>query len=279
MLAVAVFAIILVVALSACETGGGGASDTKDKAANSVGGDAYALYTNAAEALQGADGYSMDMDIKMAMDIAGQSTSTDITSNFVVNDPAGNIEMRSEQSLSILGQDMVTTSYIKDGNLYSEALGQKMKMPMDAEALKAQASNVVVFPKDAIIDEKIDDADGGKKISYTLKGEAMSDFVKKQMASVSEVEDLDISFGDAKISALVDGDGKMAECTITISFAMDMGAAAEETTTDAAAADAEKFSTDMTINMKNIKIGKTAIEFPADLDTYTELDDSALGAE
>jgi hypothetical protein len=284
MLTVAVLAIILIVALSACEVGGGGASDTKDKAANSVGGDAYALYTNAAEALQGADGYSMDMDIKMAMEIAGQSASTDITSNFAVNDPAGDIEMKSVQSMSLLGQDMVNTSYIKGGNLYSETLGQKMKMPMDAAMLKSQTSNVVLFPKDAIIDEKIDDADGGKKLSFTLKGEAMSDFVKKQMASVSEVEDLDISFGNAEISALVDGDGKMSECTMTVSLAMDMGVAdmgteAEETSTDAAAADAEKFSTEMTINMKNIKIGKTAIEFPTDLDTYTELDASALGTE
>jgi hypothetical protein len=282
MLAVAVFAIILVVALSACGAGGqgsGGASDAEGESANSVGGDAYALYTNAAEALQDADGYEMDMNIKMAMDIAGQSTSTDITSHFVINDPAGNIEMKSEQSMSVLGQDMDNTTYIKDGSLYTETLGQKIKMSMDDEMLKAQASNVVVFPEDAIIDEKIDDADGGKKISFTLKGEAMADFVKKQMAGAGDVEGVDMSFGDAEISALIDGDGKLVECTTTISLAMGAGTAAEETSTDAAAADEEEFSTDMTISMNNIKIGKTAIDFPADLDTYTEFDASALGAE
>jgi len=272
---VAILALALVMVLSACgggsdagsDSGSGSASATDGSAASSSAaeegsasadaGDAYALYETASKAMQESEGYEMDMRIELVMDMAGVSTPTDTSSHIAVNDPAGNMEMLMTQKTTVQEQDLETTMYVKDGAAYTEAMGQKMKIPMDAETLKAQSNNLITFMEDAIIDQSVKEVAEGKQVSFTIKGDAMSDYIKKQMQSAAGAAELEMTISDAKITAVVGKDGNLVDCTTEMSYTVNVAE--------------QEVSASMVTEMANIKIGKVAIDVPKDLDSYQEL--------
>jgi hypothetical protein len=155
---------------------------------------------------------------------------------------------------------METVVYVKDGAIYTEAAGQKMKMEMDLSALAAQTENWATFPEDAVIDQKVEDSDGGKLVSFTVKGESLSDYIGNQLGGTGAAAGLDMSFGEVKISALIGSDGLFKSTTTEMSYSMKIGE--------------QETSASVVTEMKNIKIGKVAIDFPSDLDSYQDFSDA-----
>jgi hypothetical protein len=297
---IAVIVLAFAIALAAC--GGSGAANSDAKGADATtAGEAYALYKSASEALADAEGYTMDVkaDIGSGEDGGDEAINTSSTSHIEVSDPTGNIGMKSVQTTEYAGEAMETTVYVKDGAVYTAMLDTKIKMEMDIPQLLKQSNNMVDFPEDAIIDGSVADVDGGKQITFKIKGDALSEYINQQFGDITggitddgaqdeaagedatgeilggadedatdEVlggadGDSGITFEDSTITALIGPDGNFVEYTTEMSFAMNFGEI--------------KTSMNQKSTVTNIKIGKVTIDFPSDLDTYEELDLGNIG--
>jgi hypothetical protein len=309
---IALIVLAFAVALTACGGNGGGnagGNGEESGAANSDAGgaeaatasEAYALYKSASEALSNAEGYTMDVDIDMATG-DDESANINTTSHMEVSNPAGNIGMKLVQTTGYAGENMESTIYIKDDGVYTEMLGTKVKMTMDIPELLKQSNNMVEFPEDAIIDGGVTDVEGGKQITFKIKGDALKEYVDQQIGdltggvtddyasdenagedavegaskdagenatedasegAVETGEDLGMTFEDSTVTALIGPDGNFVEYTTEMSFSMTLGE--------------DKTSMSQKSTVTNITIGKVAIDFPSDLDSYEELDLGNLG--
>jgi hypothetical protein len=292
-LVVAVFVLATMMALAGCGGSGSGSGDAasdaateeaadegaaadeaaddaatevaSDEAESAAAGDAYALYEAASKSMMAAEGYEADMTVVSSTDTAGTPTESESTSHVVVSDPDGDIAMKSVTTTDVEGTSVETTTWISGGYAYTDMAGQKIKMKMDLSQISSRASNMVSFPKESIVDEKVSDADGGKKIEFTIKGEGMGDYVKSQMGEMFQDDAAGITYGDSTITALIGADGNLLESTTSVSFEIDM--------------DGTKVTSSSTTTMSNVKVGKVDIGLPADLDAYEEFDLSGLTGE
>jgi hypothetical protein len=289
-MALVLFIIALIIALAACGNSGSdkGAGDTKADAASgfetggNAGGEAYALYKSAADAMNQADGYEMDMQASMSMDANEQKSDTTTKDHIVMNDPSGKMEMKITSTTEGQGQKLEIVSYLKDDFLYTEIFDQKVKTPMNVSQLNSYANRAVDFAENAIIDENITDVDGGKQVSFTIKGEALSDIIKAQagLSNVTQtLEDINFKFENVKITAIIGADGNLLESTTEATFSLEssiQGNATDDAMQGAEGSSGLAISATMKNVMSNIKIGKTTIDFPTDLDAYTEAGLDAL---
>jgi hypothetical protein len=294
--AIAIIMLAFVMVFAACGAGGGEGGDKTKESAEAA--KAYALFDSASRALSASEGYSMDMTMSTITDTDGEKSETNATVQTIVSDPAGNIGVKTTQTADIQGQAMDSIVYIKDGNMYTDSLGQKFKMPIgDISQFIEQQTNLLDFPEDALIDGSVTDVDGGKEIKLTIKGDAISDYISQaaggltsgimdaagadedvkldegqpesdadanETVSGAGLEDVfsGMEFGDLRITARIDADGNFIEYTTEMSFGIDV--------------EGYKTSMDQNTSVTNIKIGKVTIDYPDDLDSYPDISE-ALG--
>ncbi|MDR1043209.1 MAG: hypothetical protein LBL54_04820 [Clostridiales Family XIII bacterium] len=252
----AILVFVLVVALASC--GAKGKQMPGDAVSN---GEAYALYKSAVEALNQSGGYEADMVVTLRPADGGLAANADTKSHIKVNAPRGDVEMKRTQTVNAYGVKTESTLYIKDGALYTDAHGQKAKLAIDRNALASRANSIVDFPKGAIEYESMLDVYGGKQVFFTMKGSAVADYVRNQLNGLEHngsATNADSSFKEGRITAIINPEGNLTECTMEVSFNMRMG--------ESKAAVVQKSV------VSNIKPGKTEIDFPADLGSYKEFD-------
>jgi hypothetical protein len=292
---IALIVLAFTVAFSACGGGGGQSGAANSDASGTdatASGEAYALYKSASDALSNAEGYTMDVNVDISTGEDGGLGAIDTTSisHIEVSDPTGNIGMKSVQTTEVAGESMESTVYVKDDAVYTEMLGTKIKMTMDIPQLLKQSNNMVDFAEDAIIDGGVSDVDGGKQITFTIKGDALAEYIDQQLGDITggvtgdpaqdeaageeAAEGTDetageaegssgMTFGDSTITALIGPDGNFVEYTTEMSFAMNFGGV--------------ETSMSQKATITNIKIGKITIDFPSDLDSYEEFDLENIG--
>ena len=89
---------------------------------------------------------SIDMDVamKMAMTVEEESMDMEVTSNTKMDQSdKEHIKFITDSSVAMDGMNLDTTVFYEDGYYYIEAMGQKMKYPMDLESLTAQIDESV----------------------------------------------------------------------------------------------------------------------------------------
>jgi hypothetical protein len=275
--AVAALVLVFVMAFAGCDgagTGGGGGATGGDADTQATEGGgvsdngAYALYKAASEAMNSAEGYEMDIKAESFIEMNGEKSDTVTESHSAVNDPRGNIEMKSVTKTGMAGDMIDTVSYLKDSVLYTETMGQKISMKLDMSQLGSYANSALEFEETAMIDGDITDVDGGKQVTFKIKGDAIADFIKKQSGGMNlgdAISDVGMEFGDAMVTAVIGADGVMTECITEFSYSMTQ----------------EDFTLSMTqkSTSTNIKLGKVQIDFPDDLDSYQEFDMNALAGD
>jgi hypothetical protein len=310
--AIVVIMLAFVMAFAACGSGGGGGEESgktgesaTEKSADTAK-DAYALFDSASKALSAAEGYSMDMSMSMITDIDGEKMETNSTSQAIVSDPAGNIGMKTTQTMDLQGQAVDSVVYIKDGNMYTDSLGQKLKMPIgDISQFIKQQTSLFDFPEDALIGGSVTDVDGGKEIELTIKGDAISDYISQAAGGLTSGitdatgadEDVKLDEGQGNESAndegqpesdadeAVSGAGledilggmEFGDFKITARVGSD-GNFIEYATEMSFGIEAEGYKTSMVqnTNVTNIQLGKVTIDYPDDLDSYQDIS-GALG--
>jgi hypothetical protein len=189
----------------------------------------------------------------------GLAPNTVTKSHLAVNAFQGDIEMKRSQSVNSYGTITESMAYIKDGMMYTDSHGQKIKTLMYKKLLASNANSIVDFPKDAVSYESVLDVYGGKQVMFSVKSHAIADYVNSRLSIPGfkdTVANKDFAYKEGKITAVIDPDGNFIECTVEIAFSFRVG----ESRTNVVRKS----------EISNIKAGKTEISFPSDLDAYKE---------
>jgi hypothetical protein len=253
---IAILMCILVVVLASC-----GARSKPASAGAASTGEAYALYQSAVEALDKAGGYEADMVTTLRPAGGGLAPNTETKSRLKVNALKGDVEMERAQLINSYGKTAESTLYIKGGVLYSDAHGQKAKLSLGKALLASRANGIAGFPKGAVTYESALDVYGGKQVLFEVKGEALADYVNNQLRGLglkNAERYLGSAFKDGKVTAVIDPNGNLTECTAEVTFKIRIGES--------------KTTVVQKTEISHIKAGKTTIDFPSDLGAYKESD-------
>ena len=102
------------------------------------------IYSAAMEKNSALDSVDMDVTMKMAMTADGESMDMEVSSNTKMDQSdKEHVKFITASSVAMDGMNMETTVFYEDGYYYMEAMGQKMKYPMDLESLTAQIQESV----------------------------------------------------------------------------------------------------------------------------------------
>ena len=224
----------------------------------------FDAYMAAANALNGADNVTMDINSTTNMKVAGQEVDTTMAGTAQMIRSNGSLQLQMDMTTTAVGQDIPMIVYYKDGYTYINMMNGAMKMKVaqsEEEMLSTENIGVQVFDKQYVKDIKSTSTADGVQYTFTIDGKGMNALVQnaeKNMSSstATEVTDASMSFGDATIIANIDKSGAIINEDITMSFTMK-------------AAD-QDITADIHSTVGNIKMGAAVIAFPSDLDSYTE---------
>jgi hypothetical protein len=252
-----ILCLVLVLSLAAC---GGGISSSDDP---------YELYSVAAKKLEEPNAMSMSMSMKtdstIGEDTLSQTVDGDIA--LVYNKDRTSVDFSMNLKTGTDGEVTEMIAYYKEGFLYSELMGMKLKMetPMNEAMVGIDESQVAIFAEDAIIDKKLEKISGGTKVTFVVKGDSLKDLAQDSLDSLAEY-DADVNYEDAIISAVVDKKGNITSYDADLKYTV----TSEDMTGN--------FTVKM--NLSNIVTQDVKIEFPDDLDSYIDMSQYAgLGAE
>jgi len=221
------------------------------------------LYNKANAALRNIDSVEMEMDMDMTIEADGETINMQIVSNIrQVMRSETDIDMAMDMKMSMLGMDINTKMFFRDGLLYTEMMGQKIKAPMPIEEAMAQANtDMIDFPEAAVKDMAAKDVEGGVEVSFTLIGAFLNDELIKQMGNMEELLDDDyvtFTFGDVTLVAVIGEDNTFKSLRMAFVFDMEI--------------DDEMAQAECVIDIMFIKFGGVIVTFPSDLDDYIEMD-------
>jgi hypothetical protein len=231
---------------------------------SSASSDPYELYINAAKKLDKPDAVSMNMNMKTAATIGEESydSTIDGTIAMIYSDDRKSVDMSMDLKTSTDGEETTMLAYYKDGYLYSELMGMKLKMetPMDEAVGSFSGSQVQIFSADAVIDKKLEKVKGGTKVTIKVKGDALKELAADSLSDLGDT-DTEITYQDATISAVIDKKGNLIAYDVDMSF-------------DVVAED-NSGSFKVKASLSDIVIDNVKIDFPDDLDEYQDFSDFA----
>jgi hypothetical protein len=227
---------------------------------------AYDLYMAAATAMNEANGVSLDMDTSIGM--GGDSEDEDEGFSFsmqgsvkAVKKSDTEFEMEMRQTADMFGAETETITYFKDGYMYMELAGERMKMALPLEDALTQANtSAVIFEQDAIKKCTSQKVDNGTELTLTVSGDALKKYMEEtsQDALAGFGAGVSMELGDAIITAVIDNDGKMFSLSMLMAY-------------DIAASEDENATMAIKISMYNIVTGDLTIDFPAELADYPDV--------
>jgi len=232
--------------------------------------DAYELYLDMNKAMENITSMKVAMDGKMQMSVSGNNLDLHMKADETVIEHAeGQIDMAVTMEADMAQLGSVNTSlYVKDGYIYEDIMGIKMKIKADETAVSEISdvceSALLDFAKDIVIDSSVTKTDNGKELRFTLNGEKMTDALANTMKALTSSlgDNISYSFGDVTYTALVGED--FLPTRIDLSFSCDL------------TIEGEQASASYTLTTTDIDYNVTQIEYPADLDSY-QLIDADLG--
>lgn len=228
--------------------------------------DAYDLYTAATQNLEKADGYSMRMTINSTTtsEETTLSSTSSATISAKINQPyTAAMEMSITADKHMDENNITTTSYYKNGTMYSstEAIKAKLKTKETISQLKNQFGTASFSRKDVIKQKSTKTAEG-TAIDFTVKAAAFKSYALEQGRS----SDPELPSGtphdikDVTVQAVIDKDGKLVSMKMNPAFSLTYSDSLINTTVG------EK--SEITIN--DIRFGHQNITAPDDLASYQD---------
>lgn len=246
----------MMILLSACGGGGGGADD------------AYSMFMEASEKLADAEAYSLDMDIVMEA-TEEQPATISMAGNFkqimkseeeleFSMDMAMKLEMEELAQLGIGDDAIPMKAWYRDGMYYMDTMGMQYKGAMSVEeAVKQANTGNFSVPEDAVKEQSVD----GNVLHFTLDGSKMKDSISSMVGSTGQQAVEMDGLSDMEFVVTLDDDKNIEAYFITFS------------------AQSNGITVNCVVDLSNIEIGDVTIDFPAELDSFEEMDMSAMTAE
>ena len=159
--------------------------------------------------------------------------------------------------------DLVTETYYKDGYMYMNMYGDKIKaaVPVEDIANEVLVSAALAFEREAIKSQSMVDSGDGKEITMTLDSDMMAETLAGITESLRGQIDMfglmEFTYSDINLSLVTDGDGRMK----TFSFEFDMSFVMDGE---------DGRATFRTVN-EILATENVTVDFPLDLDTYIDI--------
>ncbi|MDR2089438.1 MAG: copper amine oxidase N-terminal domain-containing protein [Clostridiales Family XIII bacterium] len=232
------------------------ASDVAEDAADNT---AYAKYEAAAKALEAAGSYASDLNGNVSMTTGAEKMETKMSGEIkVVNHSDTDIELAAKTTAVVSGIKSEVNTYYRNGFLYMEVAGEKLKLEMPIEqALKqARQDPGLQFAASAVKAQSVD----GNTIKLTFDGSKLADTANAVLDGVDALGAAGASYDKmSDVECTVTLDDKGALKSIRTLFSTDL------TVGDTKVSAAYDLTTDYT------QIGGVSITAPADLASYKDL--------
>lgn len=233
--------------------------------------DAYEAYLAQCGVFETATAMDMDMVMKMSMSVLGETMDVNMTSNVKLDMGGDSLQMAMSANTQAMGETEAANTWIKDGWMYTEAAGEKVKVQLGMEDLQEIIASSTAYTDAAakqglyMVDSITTSQDSAGNTVYTMKfGSALGSIAAAvgQMtgAAAGELDDLSVNVGDMTCAVTVSKDN--VPTAMSMLFDMTMTATAQgQTMTFDCSVDA-----DITINAIGDKV---TVAFP-DLTQFKE---------
>lgn len=199
---------------------------------------------------------SIDMTVDMAMKMAGLNTE--------------GMKYYAETKTSMMGQNIDMTLFYTDGYYYMDAMGQKVKYPMDLTAIMEsvkKSTESTNLSSDQMKDVQLKAEGDNQILTFTGDPEKMSTYINDMMASMgqaaSNLEGVEMTIKEVNGTYTVNKDGYYTDMTMKMVLDMTM--------------QGETVSMEMDVTGKINNPGQeVAVELP-DTEGYQEIDPALLG--
>ena len=178
------------------------------------------IYSAAMEKNSALDSVDMDVTMKMAMTADEESMDMEVSSNTKMDQSdKEHVKFITASSVAMDGMNMETTVFYEDGYYYMEAMGQKMKYPMDLESLTAQIQESVgstTLPVESLDTVEVKKDGDNQILTFTANPEKMNDYlgqVMGAMGDVSQVSGLNMTINSA--------DGEYTDMKMNLDLSME----------------------------------------------------------
>lgn len=245
----------MVLSLAAC--GGGGSSK-----------DAKTIYDEASK--KTAELTSMDMTsvINMDMKQGEESINMKMDMDMKIAD-MNNEKMRysATGTTTMMDQNMEMSMYYENGYYYIDSMGQKIKYAMDLTAMMEQVKQTTEganVQSDYLKDIKSKKDGDNQVLTFTVDAAKMDSYVQDIMGDMgTNMEGVTYSIKEASGEAVVNKDGYFTSAKMKMTLEMTMNG--------------ETVSMAMDVDSIYNNIGQAVeVTAPDDLDSYTEVDASAM---
>lgn len=223
--------------------------------------------TNASTSVAGA------LSMEMEMEVAGMEVPMNMDMDFRGNNPKANdpsdfsqIEMEMKMTIDIDAEEFPVgesiTMYFKDGAIYSEVAGQKIKASSEQQ-MEESFSQIQIksYDESAIKSATMKEEDNMTIINVVLDGDSLDDIIseimKLQMANSELISKDSFKVQSMDFTYIIDQDGYVREISYNMNFELSiMG---------------EKASYKGSVKMEHTSFEQQVIEFP-DFSEYKEIE-------
>ncbi len=209
-------AVLLAAALAAASAGCAKKQDPKE------------IYSAAVEKNNALTSIDMDVAMKMAMTVEEESMDMEVTSNTKMDQSdKEHIKFITDSSVAMDGMNLDTTVFYEDGYYYIEAMGQKMKYPMDLESLTAQIEESVgstTLPVESLDTVEVKKEGDNQILTFTANPEKMNDYLAQVMGAmgdVSQVSGLNMTINSASGQYTIGKDGYYTDMKMNMDLSME----------------------------------------------------------
>jgi hypothetical protein len=233
---------------------------------------AYEIYKTAMRQNKETASMDVDMEMKSAFEISGQQSEMKMSGNMKVQTEGSKVSaMSGNMELEQLGQKQPAKYFYKNGIMYIESNGMKVKRSMNYDKAMSAAGigdlqKSADFQENAFENAKIEQDGDLTTISTSLPKDVMNAFVKDKLDQVSGMagESGTLTYDSAIMVFTVNKKGDLVSMSVSLNARI-------EAPKEDGSAEKQEMKIDMIIKYTINNPGKpVTITTPTDLDSYVE---------
>lgn len=222
------------------------------------------IFAIAVEKNEALDSLELDITMDMLMQLGASNISMSMEGKNIEIKKDGGYQMMTEMTVKMLGQENVQKTYYKDGYLYEEVDGQKVKIAMSVdEILAGNASQKGFFELDDEVFSQFDmtRSEDGYAFDMKVDPDHMDEVVNKILGNMESIlggtGGSSLNMENFKVKYVVNKEGYFSSAVVTLTLKMSV--------------QGQEVNCDMTLNLTSPHPGEdVTITFP-DFSDFVDL--------